>query len=150
MKKGDNKVYGFIAQQVKEIIPEAVKLGKDYLPNIYKVFDLSGDVITTNEDLTNTLSIDDNIQIIDQEKENKEVYKIIGISPTHIKIDKSINGNKCFIYGKEVNDFHTLSKEYIFTLNVCATQELYKLIQQQQTIINDLQNRLSILENKNI
>ena len=61
-----------------------------------------------------------------------------------------INGNKCFIYGKEVNDFHTLSKEYIFTLNVCATQELCKLIQQQQIIINDLQNRLSILENKNI
>ena len=42
----------------------------------------------------------------------------------------------------------TLDKNYIFTLNVCATQELYKLIQQQQTIINDLQNRLSILENK--
>jgi len=107
-------------------------------------------VITTNEDLTNKLSIDDNIQIIDQEKENKEAYKIIEISPTHIKIDKSINGDKCFIYGKEVNDFHTFSKEHIFTLNVCATQELYKLIQQQQIIINDLQNRLSILENKNI
>ena len=113
VEKGDNKVYGFIAQQVKEIIPEAVKLGKDYLPNIFKVFDLSGDVITTNEDLTNTLSIDENIQIIDQEKENKEAYKIIEISPTHIKIDESINGDKCFIYGKEVNDFHTLSKEYI-------------------------------------
>ena len=61
-----------------------------------------------------------------------------------------IEGDECFIYGKEVDDFHTISKEYIFTLNVCATQELYKLIQQQQTIINDLQNRITILENKNI
>ena len=45
VEKGDNKVYGFIAQQVKDVIPEAIKLGKE---NIYKVFDLSGDVITTN------------------------------------------------------------------------------------------------------
>ena len=52
-----------------------------------------------------------------------------------------ITGDKCFIYGKEINDFHTLSKEYIFTLNVSATQELYKLIV-------DLQNRISILESK--
>ena len=96
-------------------------MNKDFIPNIYKVFDLSSDIITTNEDLTNILSVDDNIQIIEQTKENTESFKILEISPTHIKIDKSIEGDKCFIYGKEINDFHTLSKEYIFTLNVCAT-----------------------------
>ena len=145
--RGEEKVYGFIAQQVKQVLPEAVKITKNFIPNIYKVFDLSGDTITTNEDLTNLLSVDDNIQIIDQEKESKESYKILEISPTTIKIDKTINGDKCFIFGKEVDDFHALSKEYIFTLNVCATQELYKLIQQQQQIINDLQNRILALEN---
>ena len=46
---------------------------------------------------------------------------------------------QCFVYGSKVDDFHTLDKNYIFTLNVCATQELYKLIQQ-------LQERISILE----
>ena len=51
------------------------------------------------------------------------------------------------IYGSKVDDFHTLNKDYIFTLNVCATQELYKLIQQQNIIIQDLQNRINILEN---
>ena len=94
----------------------------------------------------NILSIDDKIRVIDDKK--TEAYKIIEITTNYIKIDKSIESDKCFIYCKEVNNIHTLSKEYIFTLNACATQELYKLIQQQQTIINDLQNRLSILENK--
>ena len=47
--RGNEKVIGFSAQQVKEVIPEAVKLNKDFIPNIYKVFDLSGDIITTNE-----------------------------------------------------------------------------------------------------
>ena len=93
------------------ILPEAVKLNQDFIPNIYKVFDLSGDIITTDEDLTSILNVDDYIQIINQENESKESFKILEISSTHIKIDKTINGDKCFIYGKQVNDFHTLSKE---------------------------------------
>ena len=31
--------------------------------------------------------------------------------------------HKIFVYGTEIDDFHTLSKDYIYTLNVCATQE---------------------------
>jgi hypothetical protein len=65
------------------------------------------------------------------------------VNETSIKIDKTYNNDDVFIYGSKVNDFHTLDKSYIYTLNVCATQELYKLIQ-------DLQNRISILENNNI
>ena len=57
-------------------------------------------------------------------------------------------GDECFRTGSKVTDFHTLDKSYIFTLNVCATQELYKIIQKQETIINDLQKRIEILENK--
>ena len=135
MSRGEEKVYGFIAQQVREVLPEAVKITKNYIPNIYKLFDISGDIITTNEDLTQILSVNDKIQIIDQEKAEKNEYEVLEISQTHIKIDKSINGNKCFVYGKEIEDFHTISKEYIFTLNVCATQELHRIIQQQQNAI---------------
>ena len=67
-----------------------------------------------------------------------------------IEIDKEINTEKIFIYGKEINDFHSLKKDYIFTLNVCATQELYKIIQKQETIINDLISRIAKLENPNL
>ena len=133
---------------MKALILEAVKITKDFIPNTYKVFDLSADIMKTNEDLTTQLYVGDFIQIIDQEKETKTSCKICEISATHTKIDQTINGNKCFVFGKEVNDFHTISKEYIFTLNISATQNLFKLIQQQQTIINDLINRISILESK--
>ena len=53
--------------------------------------------------------------------------------------EETENIKQCFVYGSNVDDFHTLDKNYIFTINVCATQELYKLIEQ-------LQNRISILE----
>jgi hypothetical protein len=76
------------------------------------------------------------------------MYNITEINSNVIKIDKDINTSNIFVFGKEVDDFHTLKKDYIFTLNVCATQELYKLIQNQNIIIEDLKNRISILETK--
>ncbi len=75
--------------------------------------------------------------------------KIIEVNEPWIKIGKNYDNDDVFIYGSKVDDFHTLYKSYIYTLNVYATQELYKLIQQQNIIIQDLQNRISILENRN-
>ena len=48
---------------------------------------------------------------------------------------------------EEINDFHFLNKSYIFTLNVCATQELHRMILRQQTVIDGLLERIETLEN---
>ncbi len=53
VKRGEEMVIGFSAQQVKKVIPEAVTMNQDFIPNVFNVFDVSGDIITTNEDLTN-------------------------------------------------------------------------------------------------
>jgi hypothetical protein len=146
--KGSDTVYGFISQQIKEVVPEAISLQSDFIPNILSILKCSGNIITTNEH-TIKLNIDDEIKItLINNKE--ETFKIKEINENTITIDKEIEGDKCFVYGKKVNDFHALDKNYIYTLNVSATQELYKLIQQQNQIIQDLQNRITILENKSI
>ena len=53
--------------------------------------------------------------------------------------------NKIFVYGTEVDDFHTLAKEYIFTLNVCATQELHRRMEAQEKRIKELETKLEKL-----
>jgi hypothetical protein len=156
INKGPNKVYGFIAQQIKEVIPEAVKIRKEIIPNIYKTCDCSLNKIY---DVGNVV-IGTNIEIIDV-SENRATYIVtdvstlstadpnnpLGVGTNFITIDKEIPGNDCFVYGTEVDDFHALNKDYIFTLNVCATQELNKKIDQQNQTINDLINRITQLEN---
>jgi len=144
--RGSDVIYGFIAQQVKEVLPQAVSEMKEIIPNIYKKAICSGNIITLENDISNELNIDDNIQIY-IENGNSEMHKIININSNVIEIEKEINKENVFIYGKEIKDFNSLKKDYIFTLNVCATQELYKLITQQNIIIQDLQNRINILEN---
>jgi hypothetical protein len=145
--RGSSIVYGFIAQQVKEVLPEAVSIVTDTIPNIYKQAKCNNNIITFEEDISNDLNINDKIKIYD-DKGNEKLYKVNEINSNIIEIDDNINSSDVFIYGKEINDFNALNKDYIFTLNVCATQELYKLIQQQNIIIQELQNRISILENK--
>jgi hypothetical protein len=145
--RGSSIVYGFIAQQVKEVIPLAVEFVKDIIPNIYKTAICNSNIITLDNDVSQDLNIGDKIKIYD-ELGKDDVYDITEINSNIIKIDKDINSSNVFVYGKEINDFHTLKKDYIFTLNVCATQELYKLIQQQNNIIQNLQTQIDELKSK--
>jgi len=148
--RGSNVVIGFIAQQVHEVIPEAINIISEIIPNIYKkaTFNNSNINFIDDTDLS-FIKINDTIKI-QLNGENIE-YKIQNINTNHIivdniiknsyeKIDNSDN-NECMVYGTEIHDFHAMNKDYIFTMNVCATQELYKIIQ-------ELQNRITILESK--
>jgi len=148
-ERGNDLVYGFIAQQIKEVIPEAIKIEKEYIPNIYKPYPYINNQIITYDDLTDKLNINDLIKI--KGIDNNYLYaNIINITSNLIIIDKEINGNECFIYGKEVSDFHKIDKSYIYTLNVCAIQDLYNMINELQIKIlhqdDEINKLLSILE----
>ena len=57
------------------------------------------------------------------------------------EIKMNENDNNIFVYGVFKEDFKTLNYNSLFSINFKATKELYN-------IINDLQERIKILENK--
>ena len=59
---------------------------------------------------------------------------------------KVVDGSEIFMNGKIVDDFNILDKNYIYTLNVSATQQLHRIIMEQKNEINDLKTRLARLE----
>jgi hypothetical protein len=151
VSKGDKKVYGFIAQQIREVIPEAVSIQVSYIPNIYLVADYNSNVITLLSQPTKVIiKVNDKIKCYD--KDNKEiiieVIEVIDSLTFRIKELEEYTDTKIFIYGTEVHDFHTLNKDYIFTLNVCATQELHRRIEAQNIIIKSHEDRIKDLEEK--
>ena len=148
VERGNNIVYGFIAQQIKEIIPEAVSIQKCVIPNIYSFYDCSSNIITMTSNIEK-IKLNDTISIYEENIDKKD-YTVTEIIPelNQIKLNENLISSNCFVYGSIVDDFHTLDKNYIFTLNVCATQELYKLIQQQQQQIIDLQNQINIIKSQ--
>jgi len=142
--RGIETVYGFIAQQVKEVIPRAIQIVSDFLPNIYKMCDCEGDIIYC--------SIPDNVLINTELKliynKNETICKILEIGNDYIKIDKELEVENVFVYGYNVDNFHRMSKEYIYTLNVCATQILSRKIEAQNVVIQSQDDRIKDLETK--
>jgi hypothetical protein len=127
--KGFGKVYGFIAQQIREVVPEAITIiAKELIPNIYKDC-----LIYNKREVYHSIPLDTPIDTL--VKINNDTYKIKEIYVNYFVIDKDIDIDEAFVYGYSVDDFHSLQKEYIFTLNVCATQELHRMIEAQNIII---------------
>ena len=56
--------------------------------------------------------------------------------------------NNVFIYGKKVNDFHTLDKQKLFALNFSATQEIDRLQQEEKSKLELANQKITTLENK--
>jgi hypothetical protein len=50
------------------------------------------------------------------------------------------------IYGKTINNFHALKKEYFHAIAISSIQEHHKIIMEQKNKINDLETRLAKLE----
>jgi hypothetical protein len=59
---------------------------------------------------------------------NRYVETVLQASQTFIEIENKNNlpSGSIFVYGTIVDDFHALDKSYIYTLNVCALQDIYR------------------------
>ncbi len=153
--KGNKKVYGFISQQIKEVLPGAVSLQPNYIPNIMLMGDYDNEIITLPSQPTKVIiKLNDKIKCYDKYDNDidVEVIEIIDELTFKIKHDEHITGfkytdSKIFVSGTEVEDFHTISKEYIFTLNVCATQELHRRITSQEEHIKELESKMTQIFN---
>jgi len=144
---GSGCVYGFIAQQIKDVIPEATLIQKEFLPNIMKwviqdknrvYLDLTryGD-LRLNEGAYNRKI---NIRFKNGGGYN---FDILEVNEEYFVIDTVDKHNEeVFVYGYEVSDFHKLTKDYIYTLNVSATQELHRKIALQEERIKALEEKL--------
>jgi len=144
INRTQSRVYGFIAQQVRDVIPEAVSLISDYIPNIYKNGIVTGDMIEV--DMGNEMELDENskeILMIDDRGNRMEVgIREIDRDGNRIRLDREIGNRSLFIYGTKVNDFHILEKNYIYTLGVCATQELKRKIDRLKEIVDRRQVKI--------
>ena len=171
VKRSNTETYGFIAQQVEDVIPLATNTMSDYLPSIYELGDISevnGNVLitTTNSlDLGNTeiygyLTTPLNFRFYDND--NKQLnYNVIHVNDTTLQLDGNFsisNGNlfldgnvvgniteenKLFVYGPSVDDFKTLNKDKIFTVGISTIQELSRKNTTLENKVTTLETQLA-------
>jgi len=157
------KTIGFIAQNVREHIPSAVSIQLNIIPDEIRMLenlewderiDLSGDIKWK-------LTIPD----CDLSANNTGVCKfymyddVSGNNSNEVSCDLMVESdmksfifdkkwNYIYFYGKEVNDFHTIRKETIFTIHHSAIQELSKIKTRQADKIKTLETENSQMKTR--
>ena len=136
IQRTNSNVYGFIAQQIRDILPEATELTTKFIPDIFKLVKINGNRINLNEEELKKIEIGDILEVYT--KNNSYEVKVINKDNDGIDIDRNIAENDIFIYGRQVKDFHIIDKSYLYTLNICATQELARIVEGLKERINNL------------
>jgi len=162
VSRGTKPVYGFIAQEVKEVLDCASNYMTQTIPNIYELATFSGDTISLTFNTTD-LSRDASgtlfprIQV--KTREGKEEFvNIVEVVDFHtLRVDKDMTawggqvdtsgqlvpGNQIFVYGQEVNDFHNLNKDAIWTVATAALQEVDRQLQAEKQKVITLETTLA-------
>ena len=158
-KKGVDKTIGFIAQEVKSVLPMAVTQQKQIIPNIYKVINctwtsVDDKFIMNSSDLSNVSDVKYKFYVSNASDYSDE-KEIILTGNSDNTFTFTTQYTHVFCYGNEVNDFHTLDKNKLFTVNFSASQELDRIQQTHITEIaslkaenTELKTKLNELTNK--
>lgn len=161
----EHDVEGFIAQEVKEVLPYAVSTVEKFIPNIYTncsyEIDGSGNKIITIPDYdTVNLEVDASgnffpeLRIYDETNVQTEavITKIVSSNSLQIETTEKLP-NEIFVYGQKVDNFHSLHKDNIFTIATAALQELDRQLQAEklkkatlETQVADLRARVNVLK----
>lgn len=131
ISKGNKLTKGFIAQEVKTLMPEAVNIHTDFIPNIFALaqkisHSTSGNTIITIKE-PHQLASGDKVRLIGEDQKICEVLNII--DPFSFEVaGLPAATQELFVYGKEVDDFHTVDYQHLFVTGISALQELSKKI----------------------
>lgn len=145
ISRGTNKVFGFIAQEVRDVFPEATIIQSGFIPNIYNVYSTENNTILVNGAFLNP---EDTLKIYISGKEKN--VKVLEVFDEKIVVDidfanEQTEDGKIFVYGKNVDDIVTLNKDYLWTINFAATQEIDRIQQRHETQLQQLQMENSTL-----
>jgi hypothetical protein len=142
-ERGSNYVYGFLAQQVASILPYSTTLKTKAVPDIYDIADVCGSRVL----LTKDVSLGDaNVHFVTQELEEKQYWtQFVDSRTLDVSMQEPFTTDKIFVYGRVVNDFHTLDKNAIYTVGIAALQEVDRQVQRQQSTIDQLTSQLADL-----
>ena len=162
--RGSRKTIGFIAQQIKSILPIAVNRFSDIIPNEFRTSTQHTweSFIDSDENIKYKLTINDlnetvgkqiyrfKVKNLDSDEESIDTISLED-SPKSFIFDKRYDS--VFIHGKGVDDFLSITYSNIFTANFSASQEVDRIQQEEISKVAaleleniELRNRLSAIE----
>tara|TARA_B110000503_G_scaffold136959_1_gene220319 strand:+ start:876 stop:1733 length:858 start_codon:yes stop_codon:yes gene_type:complete len=152
VNRGSSRVIGFIAQEVKEVLPRAVSVADGEIPNIYEIATISSNITVTFTNFNTSNLEGTNCTLIAYLAEDKRkevtITEVVDEHTVRVEEDMSEWGSQLFVWGQKVDDFHHLNKDYIWTVATAALQEVDRQLQAEKTRNDALEARILALENR--
>ena len=154
LERGTSNVYGFIAQEVANVLPYAVTVSEGDIPNILRNSNVSvidnNTVELTLESSVEELSLSNTSVINIITDENKDLKcNVLSFSENNVITIENTgdfsNVTNAFIKGEQVNDFHHLNKDAIWAVSTAALQEVNKQLQSEKKKVSTLETELAKL-----
>jgi hypothetical protein len=146
--KGNKTQKGFIAQEVEKVIPEAVNISSNFIPDIFvlsKKNEKQDNLLIIEISKNHNLQKGDMLKLIMPSGQiETEVVNIISEYSFAIETDKT--PESIFVYGKKVDDFRAVNYDYIFSTGIGAIQELSKQNEELKMINVELKNKNNEIE----
>jgi hypothetical protein len=141
LKHSQVKQIGFIAQEVRAVVPDAVQLRKDIVPDIFKLAKVTNgnEISLQNHGMVPDTRI---CVMLDEADENGCMVTVDQVLDadtfTIVETDTKFK-DQVFVYGREVDDYHELNHNYIFSLSIAAIQNL-------RSNVKTLNNKLATMQ----
>ena len=151
--KGKGASKKVIGQQVEKVFPQAVSKQSEVVPDIYQQASIRDGWVA----LPTELKKGERVKLITEKGES--VHEVLEVTPDKFRVDFNDEEDTIFVFGREVDDFLTVDYDAIAMLNVSATQQLKKELDQEVKALrtenaelraaNDaLAKRLELLESR--
>ena len=137
--KGHSTIKKVIAQQIEKVYPEAVGQSVSIIPDIYQLASMHDGFIP----LRTEVKAGDNVKLIFDDN-TVVLATVTSVVEDGFYVDQDRTG-QVFVYGREVNDFRIVDYQAISMLNVSATQEQQRLIEQLQSENDQLKTKVAEL-----
>ena len=141
------KTIGFIAQEVKDVLPNAVSIEKGFIPD--EIREILNPVWNASSDGSWTLTISDIVFQVNHTGKCRfyfgETKKDIQVETDRVSFKFDRKWDNVYLWGKEINDFHMIDKNQIFALHHSAIQELDRKHKRE---VEEKDNKISTLEHK--
>lgn len=169
-KNSQNSVYGFIAQEIQQVLPTCITSKKSYMANIYDTAIREGSRLTFKHFNTSDLAykgstLYSKLQLCSNgEEEYVTIVKIVDEHTLEIESNQTGTNQKSkdgdvLVYGQEVDNFLTIDKNQLFTLTTSGLQaidhqvqtleqELLEEREKNKTTLEHILERISTLEAK--
>lgn len=164
--RGPQDTIGFIAQEVKEVFPEAVTLMPKIIPDHMIMAEVSweevdGKHLMSVSNLQEDVSVGTLVKFYcntgtppeynEDGSEKTPASNDFKQTPHEVemnedgKFEMDKEYSSVFIYGRQVNDFHVVEKSKIFALHHSAIQELHRVVEAQKATIATQQAAIDAL-----